>query len=414
MPSGKKKLLVAAALLALLAVSTGSAEAATGTVSNPSFDEGWKDGKLACWHLSATKPSRLTVTRQAHSGYGAYAKGNREPGTRLYLATDRGPACRIEVSPGTAYLLKFWLRSTAGARPVVYAYSDARGWYPWFNATPIAAARLSEYSVQLPAIPAGVSAVSVGVGFDSASTVVLDDVALVSKGGQLLFQSTFPARDGLVTNEFAFWSPSDPRSLRSSVWDMTSGSLFALNGNGYSGVPDDRDMDALSQIGNRSAIFRLTTHDHSFGDVSVRMNINVHRLSSTRFTPRVDWDGVHIFLRYKTEYRLYYASVARRDGKVVIKKKCPGGDSNHGTYYELTDEAPGYPIPYGQWLRTGATVTDNSDGSVSIVLSRDGKAVVSATDRGVGCAPITGAGAIGVRGDNAEFEFGDLTVGARN
>jgi hypothetical protein len=125
----------------------------------------------------------------------------------------------------------------------------------------------------------------------------------------------------------------------------------------------------------------------------------------------VDWDGVHIFLHYQSQYELYYASVARRDGHVVIKKKCKGGPSNGGSYYPLDNsEISGLPFPLGTWRAVGASVRTNADGTVTIVLYRDGKAYTSATDTGIGCAPITNAGATGIRGDNAEFEFNNFTI----
>ncbi|GAA3345439.1 hypothetical protein GCM10020358_52520 [Amorphoplanes nipponensis] len=395
--------------LASVAGTAGPASAAASAVPNSSFEGGWSGGKLACWDLSS-KLGRLTLTRKSHHGLAAHAQGGGPAGTQLTLASDATTACRIGVSAGDRYRLRFWLRSTAGARPVVFAYAPGSGWRSWFTGERFAAASLRQYSVTLPAVPDGVTAVRVGVGFDAAGTVVLDDVTLTAGAGQVLFRPTFPDGDGLVTNDYAFWSPTDPRRAGSRVWDMTSGSLFAHDGNGYSGVPDDKPTDARSRTSTRSAIFRLTTHDFSFGDVSVRTTLKVRRLSSTRSTPAVEWDGVHLFLRYKSQYRLYYASVARRDGTVVIKKKCPGGRSNDGTYYELTREKPGYPIRFGTWQPVGATVSDNSDGSVELTVSIDGRLAAKATDRGVGCGPITGTGAVGIRADNAEFEFARYRV----
>jgi hypothetical protein len=192
---------------------------------------------------------------------------------------------------------------------------------------------------------------------------------------------------------------------------MTSGSLFALNGNGYSGKVDGGVPDALSVTSTGSAIFRLNTRNYTFGDVQVSMRLNLAGLRSTSRTPAVDWDGVHIFLHYQSQYELYYASVARRDGHVVIKKKCLGGTSNGGSYYALANsEVSGLSFPYGSWQSVGASIRNNADGSVTITLQRNGKVVSSATDSGVGCAPIRAAGATGIRGDNAEFQFADYTV----
>jgi hypothetical protein len=128
-------------------------------------------------------------------------------------------------------------------------------------------------------------------------------------------------------------------------------------------------------------------------------------------TPAVDWDGVHIWLHYVDQYELYYASVNRRDGSVVIKKKCRGGDDNGGTYYELAS-ASGFPVPLGAWQQVGASIQTNADQTVTIKLYREGRQLIEATDTGVGCAAITAPGAVGVRGDNLDFDLDDFTVSA--
>ncbi|WP_327321896.1 hypothetical protein OG735_04870 [Streptomyces sp. NBC_01210] len=65
------------------------------------------------------------------------------------------------------------------------------------------------------------------------------------------FRPTFP-NSGLVTNEFAHWNPTKPGAKLSTVWDMTSGSVFGLNEAGWSGVPDSISPNAGSTNGNNS------------------------------------------------------------------------------------------------------------------------------------------------------------------
>ena len=157
-------------------------------------------------------------------------------------------------------------------------------------------------------------------------------------------------------------------------------------------------------------MFRLTTKRSDFGNVSVSFSLLNQGLSSTIKTPPVDWDGVHIFLRYQSQESLYYASVDRRDGKVLIKKKVPGGPSNGGTYYDLCAPVI-HRVPHGQWQRVRASVTNNQDGSVAIRLYSEGIFLVGATDAGEGGAPpITRPGKVGIRGDNADFKFDDFVV----
>jgi hypothetical protein len=43
---------------------------------------------------------------------------------------------------------------------------------------------------------------------------------------------------------------------------------------------------------------------------------------------------------------------------------------------------------------------------------RNGTKLLSATDTGLGCAPITAAGGVGVRGDNDDFNIDNFVVTA--
>jgi hypothetical protein len=228
-----------------------------------------------------------------------------------------------------------------------------------------------------------------------------------SQSGALL-TDRFDQPNGLITNEYAYWKPQAGSAKRSATWNMTSGSLFVKDRAAWTGAPDDREPNADSSRGNNSAIFRLTTRSKGFGDVRVGFRLYQNGLVSTPSTPSAAWDGVHIFLRYQSRERLYYASVNRRDGHVVIKKKCGGGPSNGGTYYALAEKS-GYPIPTGSWQNVTASV-QNVPGGVALKLYREGAEVLAVTDSGTGCTPIMSAGATGVRGDNDHFLFDDFTV----
>ena len=229
------------------------------------------------------------------------------------------------------------------------------------------------------------------------------------RGSRVLFLDTFNGRDGLVTNEYAFFNPSDTEATHSLRWEMTSGSLFRQGGTGWTGRPTRGEPDRRSTSENDSAIFRLRTRRADFGDVAVRFRLRNDGLREDADTPAVAWDGVHVFLRYQSQYHLYYASVNRRDNTAVIKKKCVGGPSNGGTYYTL-GESVAHPVPYGRWQDVVATVENDASGGVSIALTAGGQHVVSTRDDGIGCDPIRSPGAVGIRGDNAEFHIEDFEV----
>jgi hypothetical protein len=214
----------------------------------------------------------------------------------------------------------------------------------------------------------------------------------------------------LIANEYAHWNPNDPDAVRSRTWDMTSGSLFARDAVLWTGRPDGTSPGPRSEAGTDSAVFRLITRDRSFRNVRVAFDLRIDALVTTPRTPEEDWDGVHVFLRYESQYRLYYVSVSRRDGTTAIKKKEPGGPSNGGTYYTLASgDAPVGVV--ADWNAVAATAETLPSGSVRIALYRGDELLLEVIDDGTeGGPPITAPGAVGIRGDNCEFEFRDFTI----
>jgi hypothetical protein len=224
-------------------------------------------------------------------------------------------------------------------------------------------------------------------------------------GGRLLFAASFPA-NGLVTNEYAFYNPLEPRAALSSAWEVTSGSLFAANGAGWTGRPDGQPTDARSSSSTDSAVFRLRTRQSDFADVAVSLRLFVNRLVTTPRTPPQAYDGVHIWLRYHSPDELYFASVSRRDGNVVIGKKLPDGLG--GRYRDLA-RAPGHRFPLNRWVAVKATITTSGQ-AVHINVFVGGQLVATATDDATGGPSILEPGRVGIRGDNSEFQFADFRV----
>jgi hypothetical protein len=354
------------------------------------------------------------VTLAVHDGHHAVRlRLTSGRGSRLVM-TRRQAGCAL---PVTARSLAFWEHSSAGLS-VLAAYRTAQGWTAPRTLARIPPSRSWRHpTVRLPAAPPGAVRMSIGfavirVGAATVDTVTLQPPPVQPPSVQPVSVTPPTAPAGLVTNEFAYWNPGLSSSVSSPDWEMTSGSLFSTGTALWTGRPDTVNPDATSSNGTDSAVFRLTTKRADFGNVAVTFTLHNNGLTSTASTPPVDWDGVHIFLRYQSEYQLYYASVNRRDGHVVLKKKCPGGPSNGGTYYELAPEISGHPIPFGTDQAVGASAVNNADGSVTLSLSLDGTTVVSATDNGVGCAPLTSAGKVGIRGDNDDFTFSAFSVTA--
>ncbi len=230
-----------------------------------------------------------------------------------------------------------------------------------------------------------------------------------STSSSVLLADTFSRPDGLITNEYAYWNPSSSNAITDPVWQMTSGSLFTRAGAAWSGRPDDIAPNATSSNGTDSAIFRMVSRRRDLGSVTVSFYLRRDGFTSTPSTPAVPWDGEHVFLRYQSETSLYAVSFDRRDGTTAIKKKVTGGTSNGGTYYTLATGTDSFAA--GVFHRVRSSIVDNSDGSATITLWVDGVRVLVATDAGIG-GPVLRTGGVGLRSDNAEITFDDLTVTA--
>ncbi|SCL68223.1 hypothetical protein [Micromonospora chersina] len=224
-----------------------------------------------------------------------------------------------------------------------------------------------------------------------------------------VFAPSFAGPDQLVTNEYAHRHPDRPGVHRSDDWEVTSGSLYRRGGVGWTGVPDAATPDAESATGTGSSVFRMTTRRHDFENVRVSLRLRTLGLTDRGREAPAGTDGVHLFLRWQDETELYVVSLNRRDDRMVIKKKLSGGEVNGGTYVTLGQVD--YRVPLGAWQSFEVTIATTPSGSVGIDVRQGDRLLLAATDGGANGRPITGAGAVGVRGDNCEFELGQLRVG---
>lgn len=243
----------------------------------------------------------------------------------------------------------------------------------------------------------------------AAGGIALAAAVALAAGGAgspaALLREPFAGRDRLLTNEHA---GRDRRTPRSSRWVVTSGSWFVDGGRGWTGIPDGDSPGCCSRRATGSAVFRVVTRRVQPADVEVAFTLRADRLVTTGRTPAQAYDGVHVFLRYRSERELYVASVARRDGAIVIRKKLPGGDANGGHYVDVGDRAV-LPLPFGVDRRVVVRVRDVPAG-VGFRVLVDGVSVLAVTDPGAPERPITGRGRVGLRGDNADFHVDDLVV----
>ena len=222
------------------------------------------------------------------------------------------------------------------------------------------------------------------------------------------FTASFGA-SGLVTNEYAYREPNSPQAHDSADWIVTSGSLFAQNGDGWTGVPDSGETGTDSARYNDSAVFRLVTRRRDFGDVRAATSVKVDSPITTKRTPASEWDGAHFWLRYHSPSELYALSFRRRDGMVVIKRKITAHDKaavDGGDYTTLAQTS--FPIPYGSWQQVAASAVNGSGGTVKLTLEINGRTALTVVDSAPG--PLTEPGGVGLRVDNSELWFRDFTA----
>jgi len=225
---------------------------------------------------------------------------------------------------------------------------------------------------------------------------------------------TFTKSNQLLTNAYAYSSPTSLRADHDGVWEMTSGSLFVRDNHGWSGKVQDGPVDATSTRTTGASVFRMRSQRDDMLNTRVTLRLRTDRYASTAKVPARDRDGVHLWLRYQSEENLYLVSMNRRDNTVVIKRKVPGGTSNGGTYKALGDAR--YTVPKGRWQDVEATVRNTGDDAVTITLDIDGKRLLTVVDRGERLkdgrwvTPLRSAGRVGVRGDNTEFMLDSIKV----
>ena len=263
----------------------------------------------------------------------------------------------------------------------------------------------TEQAVEETTDPAGDGTTESATG--EAAPVVEETAQAAS--ADALFADGFTGADGVITNHYAFWSPDDTRAFRSANWEMESGCALRQDNTLWSGVPTANEPNRDCSNGSGSEVFRLWTKRTDFGNVAVSMSLRNNGYAVGSQGER-SWDGVKIWLRRQGasgSHGLYTVEVNRRQGNIMIQKKCANSDEYH-ILEQARPEGAGASV--GSWEAVGGSVRNQPDGSVKLTMVRHGETVLEAVDTGVGCAPITSPGRVGVRGDSTNFNVDDFRV----
>jgi hypothetical protein len=386
----------------------------------------------------APEADATVISSSPHANYGAdksLEAHNPSPSARAYLRFSLPPldgpilAATLRVGPEASTPDGFSVRRASGAgwEESSITYANAPGWGSVLaNSGGLTKDEVSKVDVTKLVKAAGSGPVDLVLTTSSTAklrsreTDYPPKLALMTRS-PALFSDDFDTPRGpnnLIANEHALWNPLDVLRVRSPDWQMTSGSFFSQDGVGWTGVPDDVAPDRYSIRSTGSSVFRMRTTRSDFPDNLQSVEARINSFSSAPSRPAVPWDGVVLWPRYKTEFNLYFAYILRKDGKVAITKKCPGGDPNGpnyyngGTYYALSEEIYHAPTVLGDWYQLATSAQDNADGSVTITLYRGGDVAAQATDTGVGCTPIHAPTRLGLRADNVDANFSEYRVTA--
>lgn len=152
---------------------------------NPSLESA-NGSTPTCWLQGGfgTNTVAWTHTTDAHTGsfaenlnLSSWTSGDR----KLIVAEDSG-ACAPAATPGHSYTVTGWYKVPSGtASPKFFAYyRTASGTWTYWTESQVfpSASSWTQVSWSTPALPAGVTNISVGMGLVNAGSVTMDDLAL--------------------------------------------------------------------------------------------------------------------------------------------------------------------------------------------------------------------------------------------
>ena len=174
--------------------TTSSATSITTTnnnlLPNPSLETGTTTTPT-CWLLGGYGTNTFTWTRtntDAHTGsfsenldISSWTNGDR----KMIVAEDTG-TCAPVANPGHTYTVTAWYKQPAGSssKPNFYAYyrNSAGTWTFWTQISFPISTSWTQGTWTTPAVPAGATNISIGVGLENTGSVAIDDLALYTTG----------------------------------------------------------------------------------------------------------------------------------------------------------------------------------------------------------------------------------------
>jgi hypothetical protein len=136
-----------------------------------------------CWTLGGYGNNAFTWTRTSDAHAGSFGElmsvTSYTDGDRKLVSTQDTGTCAAAAVPGRTYTMTAWYKS--GAQPIIFAYyrSTSGAWAYWAQSPRFASASgWTQAAWTTPAVPAGATLVSFGMGLNTAGSVTTDDYGL--------------------------------------------------------------------------------------------------------------------------------------------------------------------------------------------------------------------------------------------
>jgi len=155
-------------------------------LTNPSLESA-TGSTPTCWQLGGYGTNAFTWTRTSDAHTGSFGEGmtisSWTNGDRKLVSAQDTGNCAPTGTPGKTYTVTAWYKSPD--TPIIFGYyrNSAGSWVYWAQSVRFpAAANWTRRTWTTPALPAGATHISIGVGLDKAGSVTMDDFGLFKNG----------------------------------------------------------------------------------------------------------------------------------------------------------------------------------------------------------------------------------------
>jgi DNA-directed RNA polymerase subunit RPC12/RpoP len=184
----RRNILLGGLALLVLALAGGFVYAniasMTNLLQNPSLETA-TGSTPRCWALGGYGTNTFTWTRTSDAHTGSFAESlnitSYTSGDRKFVNAQDSGACAPAISAGHTYTMTAWYKSTRQPYVFVYYRTSAGIWVYWIQSAKLAiASSWTQETYTTPAVPAGATNLSIGMGINGVGSLTMDDFGLVA------------------------------------------------------------------------------------------------------------------------------------------------------------------------------------------------------------------------------------------